>query len=275
MKLGARLSRSVSLPMYDFDEVKTSTAALLAAIALDVQGLDEDVVADFPDSFEHSSLMSHWLSDNMYMSQSCGLPYVEELHAVADVLGTFQWDEISDDLGNYRAHIVVRGDLDATSVGELWGARPVISNTQSLSGWCSLGCALAEVSRDPDFVQPYLIGHHHAGSLQLLQDGIADVASIDPATFQLLRRFRPSLVHGLRIIGAGPLMPATPIIVSKSRTASISDLRSILHRVVELHSLSNEMKAIGIVGFVNLDSSDFEPVNDLKFIAETMLPRRE
>lgn len=261
--------------MYDFVEVNSSTAALLAAIALEVRGLGEDVVAASPDSSEQTSLMSYWLSDQMYMSQTCGLPYVEELNTVADVLGTFIWNEISDDTGKYRAHIVVRGDHDATTVSELRGARPVVSNTQSLSGWCSLGCALAEVSRDPEFVQPYLIGHHHAGSLQLLQDGIADVASIDPATYQLLRRHRPSLVHGIRIIGSGPLMPATPLVVSKTRTASISDLRTALHRVVGANSLADEMNEIGIVGVVNLDGRDYESVKQLVEIAEVVLPRRE
>ena len=269
------MSRFVSLPMYDFAEVKTSTNALLAAIAHELRGIGEDVVADSPDSAEHFSLMSYWLGAQMYMSQSCGLPFVEELNTVTEVLGTFRWNEISDNFGNYRAHIVVRGDHDATTVGDLRGARPVVSNTQSLSGWCSLGCALAEVSRDPEFVQPYLIGYHHAGSLQLLQDGIADVASIDPATFQLLRRHRPSLVHGLRIIGSGPLVPATPIIVSKRRAASMSDLRSVLHRVVDSNWLADEMSAIGIVGLVDLDGSNFGSVKDLVAVAEAVLPRRE
>lgn len=261
--------------MYDFVEVAASTAALLAAIALEVRGLGEDVVATSPDSSEHSSLMSYWLSDQMYMSQSCGLPFVEELNTVTDVLGTFQWNEISDNYGNYRAHIVVRGDHDATTVGDLRGSRPVISNTQSLSGWCSLGYALSEIDRDPEFVQPYLVGHHHAGSLQLLQDGIADVASIDPATFQLLRRHRPSLVHGLRIIGSGPWMPATPIVVSKTRTASMSDLRGVIHRVVGSNSLARQLDEVGIVGVVNLDGSDYESVKELVAIAELVLPRRD
>ncbi|MEO5973624.1 MAG: PhnD/SsuA/transferrin family substrate-binding protein [Ilumatobacteraceae bacterium] len=261
--------------MYDFVEVKASTSTLLESISRELRGLGEDVVADSPESSEHSELMSYWLSGQMYMSQSCGLPYVEELSTVVDVLGTFRWNDISDDFGNYRTHIVVRGEHGATTASELRGARPVISTTQSLSGWCSLGCALAEVSRDPDFVQPYLIGHHHAGSLQLLQDGIADVASIDPATYQLFRRFRPSLVHGLRIIGSGPPMPATPIIASKTRTAPMSDLRSVLHRVVGDNLLRDEMSEIGIVGFVNRDASDYEMIRDLVAIAEVVLPRRE
>ena len=269
------MSRSVSLPMYDFAEVQASTALLLGAIVREVVGLGEDVIVGTPDSFEHSSLMSYWSGTEMYMSQSCGLPYVEELNKGVDILGTFLWNGISDDSGNYQTHILVRGDHGATKVSELRGARPVISNTQSLSGWCSLGCALAEVTNESDFVQPYLIGHHHAGSLQLLQDGIADVASIDPATFQLLRRLRPSLVHGLRIIDDGPLIPATPIIVSKTRTASVGDLRGVLHRVVESDSLANAMSEIGIVGVVNQDRRNYEMVDALVASAETVLPRRE
>lgn len=261
--------------MYDLAEVRASTAALLDAIVRVVRGLGEDVIVGTPDSSEYQSLMTYWLGTQMYMSQSCGLPYVEELNNVVDILGTFLWNEISDDSGNYRTHILVRNDHRATTVSELRGARPVISNTQSLSGWCSLGCALAEVTNDPDFVQPYLVGHHHAGSLQLLQDGIADVASIDPATYQLLRRLRPSLVHGLRIIGSGPLMPATPIIVSKTRTASMEDLRAVLHRVVESDSLASAMSEIGIVGVVNQDRSDYEMIHALVASAELVLPRRE
>ena len=269
------MSRTVSLPMYDFAEVQDSTTALLESIVLGVRGLGDKVAVGIPDSSEHRPLMSYWLGTEMYLSQSCGLPYVEELSNVVDVLGTFVWNGISDEWGNYRTHILVRGDHSATMVGELRGARPVISNPQSLSGWCSLGCALAEVTDDPDFVQPYLIGHHHAGSLQLLQDGIADVASIDPATYQLLRRHRPSLVHGLRNIGSGPLIPATPIIVSKTRTATMEDLRKLLHRIIGTESLSTAMSEIGIVGVVNRDRSDYEIVHALVASAERVLPRRE
>ncbi|MEO8363958.1 MAG: PhnD/SsuA/transferrin family substrate-binding protein [Ilumatobacteraceae bacterium] len=269
------MSRSISLPMYDFDEVQPSTDALLMAIVGAVRELGEDVVAGNASDLEHSSLTAYWASDEMYMSQSCGLPYLEELHEVVDVLGTFLWDGISDGAGNYRTHIVVRGEHEATEIMELRGARPVVSNPQSLSGWCSLGCALAGVTNDPNFVQPYLIGHNHVGSIQLLQDGIADVASIDPATFQLLRRHRPSLVHGLRTIGSGPLTPATPIIVNKERRTSLDNLRDALHQVFAQDSLTSAIDDLGIVGFVNLDGDDYAPVHELVALAETVLPRRE
>ena len=269
------MSRSISLPMYDFEEVKSSTDALLEAIVQAVRELREDVIVATEIDTEHESLLPYWRGNEMYISQSCGLPIVEDLDEVVNILGTFLWSGISDDFGNYRTEIVVRGELEALEVAELRGARPVVNSVQSLSGWCSLGCALAEVTDDPAFVQPYLISHYHARSLQLLQEGIADVASIDAATMQILRRHRPSLVHGLRIIGSGPLIPATPIIASRIRTVSIEALRDALDRVVAQDSLKNAMDDIGIVGFVNKDFGDYEIVHDLVKRAETVLPRRE
>ncbi len=261
--------------MYDFVEVQSSTGALLEAIAREVRELGEDVVVGNPNKSEHESLLSSWLGTEMYMSQSCGQPFIRELNDTADVLGTFVWSGISDEFGNYRTHILVRDDSGVSDVSELRGARPVINSPQSLSGWCSLGCALAEVTADPDFVRPYLISNHHARSLQLLQDGAADVASVDSATFQLLRRHRPALVNGLRIIGSGPLIPATPIIVSKTRNASIDDLRELLQRVVGTDSLTTAMHEIGIDGYVNRDRSDFELIHDLVVRAELVLPHIE
>jgi hypothetical protein len=55
----------------------------------------------------------------------------------------------------------------------------------------------------------------------------------------------------------------------------MSDLRSVLHRVVDSNWLADEMSAIGIVGLVDLDGSNFGSVNDLVAVAEAVLPRRE
>jgi len=268
------MSRSISLPMYDFAELQSSTTAVLDAIAAEVRQFGDDGQVDSPDSSNYSTLISLWRGTEMYLSQTCGLPYIEELQEFVDVLGTFLWDGISDDLGRYRTDIVVRDDFVATQVSELGGAQPVVTNTQSLSGWCSLGCALAEVTDDPKFVQPYLLSDRHVSSLQMLQDRVADVASIDPVTFKILGRIRPALVKNLRIIGSGPLVFATPVIVSKVRIAQLGDLRAALHRVVDNPTLTGEMAAIGIVGFVDHDGANCAMIHDLVVRAEQVLPRR-
>ena len=262
------------MPMYDFPELAPFTARLLSRVVNEVASLGEDVVVSTPDSSMHHQLVEHWESDSTYLSQSCGLPFVEQLHRVADVIGTIRWTGISDARGWYRTVIVVRADHPARTIEQLEGARPVISNTQSLSGWCSLGWALAQVTDSPDFVQPFRIGERHTGSLQLLQDNEADVASIDPATFSILSRHRADLTRDLRIIGHGPLVPATPLHVSKSRHASLDDVRGAVKRAFSDSSLDDVRAAVGIDSFVDLGNDDYDVVHEFVAIAERVLPRR-
>jgi hypothetical protein len=266
--------RSVSLPMYDFPEVHGSTELIVSAIAAALQRLGEDAIVDEPNNSDHAELMRYWRSDNTLLSQSCGLPFVEDLHKFVDVLGTPTWAGISDERGWYRTVIVVREALPAMSIAELEGMQPVISNPQSLSGWCSLGCVLADVTTTPSFVKPYIAAERHTGSLQLLQDGKADFASIDPGTFQLLERHRPSLTQGLRIIGRGPLVPATPIHVSKLRSASLSDIRSAMCEIFAREEMRGALAEIGMSGFAPFENEEYEVIGALVQRAQSVLPRR-
>lgn len=259
--------------MYDFPEFAESTNALVARVVAEVSAVGEDVVASSPENAMHHGLIEHWESPTTFLSQSCGLPFVEQLHRYVDVIGTIRWTGISDARGWYRTVVVVRADHAARTVEQLAGARPVISNPQSLSGWCSLGWSLAQVTSDPGFVQPYRIAERHTGSLQMLQDDEADFASIDPATFSILSRHRPALTKDLRVIGHGPLVPATPLHVSKERTAALDDVRAAVTRAFADDSLAEVRRVIGIESFVGLENSDYDVLHELVAVAETVLPR--
>ena len=268
------LSRSISLPMYDFPEVQDSTLMLLAALVDALASCGEVVHTETPDGSVHEKLMEMWCSNDTALSQSCGLPFVEDLNAFVDVIGTFLWTDVSDTQGRYQTMIVVREELNVSSVSEVGGLRPVVSNTQSLSGWCSLGVALAEAKVDQNSVKPYALSGGHAGSLQMLQDGDADFASIDAATFRLLTRHRPELTKALNLIGRGPVVAATPIHVSKKRSASLGEISEAVASVFDRPELQAALFNIGIGGFVRLTNSDYDGVLDLVKTAEVVLPRR-
>ena len=267
--------RHVSLPMYDFPEVHSATMKLVESVAAALRGIGEDVAAHVPQNTVHSGLVEHWTSDTTYLSQSCGLPYVEELQPFVDVIGTFRWKSVSDDRGWYRTVIVTRPGLAARSLAELEGRTPVVSNVYSLSGWCSLGCALARVTSDPHFVKPYIQGGGHAGSLQALQEGRADFASIDSGTFQLLSRHRPSLTAGVEVIDQGPLVPATPLQVSKKRSVvSLEEIRSVVAGAVNAAGNLDARNEIGIDSFVGVDNDVYlREIPPLVDTALRLLPR--
>ena len=268
------MTRSNSLPMYDFPEVHTSTKAILDALSEAFSKLGDSSQAAFPESSIHADLMRMWKDDSTLFSQSCGLPFVEDLHDYVDIVATLKWSGISDERGWYRTVIVAREELGVASLGDVGGLQPVITNTQSLSGWCSLGVALSDVGADSSYVLPYVESEGHAKSLQFLQDKRADFASIDPGTFQLLQRHRPALTHGLRVIGNGPLVPATPMHVSKVRTAEFGALQDAVLEVFSRPELAGARAEIGIDGAVAMSTSDYSLIPGLVARANAVLPRR-
>ena len=260
--------------MYDFPEVQASTKAILDALSEAFTKLGDASQPAFPESSIHADLMRMWKDDTTLFSQSCGLPFVEELHDYVDIVATLKWTGISDEHGWYRTVIVAREELGVITLSEVGGLQPVVTNTQSLSGWCSLGVALSDVGADASYVLPYVESEGHAKSLQFLQDKRADFASIDPGTFQLLQRHRPALTNGLRVIGNGPHVPATPMHVSKVRTATFEALRSTTLEVFSRPELASARAEIGIDGAVAIGASDYSLIPGLVARANAVLPRR-
>ena len=268
------MMRSNSLPMYDFPEVQTSTKAILDALSDAFTKLGDASQPAFPESSIHADLMRMWKDDVTFFSQSCGLPFVEDLHDYVDIVATLKWTGISDDRGWYRTVIVAREEIGVASLSEVGGLQPVITNQQSLSGWCSLGVALSDIGADASYVLPYVESEGHAKSLQFLQDKHADFASIDPGTFQLLQRHRPALTKGLRVIGNGPHVPATPMHVSKVRVATFEALRAATLEVFSRAELAGARAEIGIDGAVAISPSDYSLIPGLVARANAVLPRR-
>ena len=260
--------------MYDFPEVQTSTKAILDALSNAFTNLGDASQPAFPESSIHADLMRMWKDDTTLFSQSCGLPFVEELHDYVDIVATLKWTGISDEHGWYRTVIVAREELGVITLSEVGGLQPVVTNTQSLSGWCSLGVALSDVGADASYVLPYVESEGHAKSLQFLQDKRADFASIDPGTFQLLQRHRPALTNGLRVIGNGPHVPATPMHVSKVRTATFEALQAATLEVFSRPELASARAEIGIDGAVAIGASDYSLIPGLVARANAVLPRR-
>jgi len=260
--------------MYDFSEVQASTKAILDALSDAFTKFGDSSQPAFPESSIHAHLMKMWKDDQTLFSQSCGLPFVEDLHDYVDIVATLKWTGISDERGWYRTVIVAREELGVATLGEVGGMQPVITNQQSLSGWCSLGVALSDIGADSSYVLPYVESEGHAKSLQFLQDKRADFASIDPGTFQLLQRHRPSLTNGLRIIGHGPHVPATPMHVSKVRSADFEALQAATLDVFSRAELAGARAAIGIDGAVAIGASDYSLIPGLVARAHTVLPRR-
>ena len=268
-----RPSNVVTLPMYDLPEVADATTALLDALANELTRAGWPTRPSTNKPGDHRDHIAHWLDPSTALSQSCGLPYVEELDGRVAIVGTLQWHGIVDDRGHYRSKVVVAADHRAGSLADLCGARPVVNGRESLSGWCSLGVALASVADDPSFVAPFVVAGSHIESLQRLRSGTADVTSVDPATYRLLERHRPDALVGTRVLTDGPRIPATPLITRIDTPIGLQEVRACVRRALDRPTLADALTLLGIDGLVAMDQADYLPVSTLVERAERVLPR--
>jgi ABC-type phosphate/phosphonate transport system substrate-binding protein len=266
------MSFIATLPMYDMPEVREATSALLTQIANAMTGAGWPIEPTFREFADHAALVKHWRDPDVAVSHSCGLPFLEDLVDSAQILGTFQWHGVSDECGRYRSVIVVRRD-DQRTIEKLAGAQPVINSPESLSGWCSLGAALHERGYSAKDFPTSMVSGAHSRSIELVASGNGDFTSIDGATLQLLKRHRPQAVSGIRAIGLGPLIPATPLITRRSTPIPIDRMKSALMDAVIDNSMAAIRDRLGIDRFIPLHADDYSSIAEFVTQAATVLPR--
>jgi ABC-type phosphate/phosphonate transport system substrate-binding protein len=262
----------VTLPMYDLPELRPATRALAGALAAAVGALGWPAAAADTAFTTHLDLEDHWRSAGgaVAVTQACGLPLVETLAGRLEALGTFLWRGISRPNGWYRSVVVVR----STATDDLHRVTPAVNHPQSLSGWASLGWALVERGVTPEDLATVVVTGSHVASLVAVADGVADVASIDAATYALLARVRPALVSQTRVLVHGPWVPATPLVTGVGAPVDVEGLRTALSEAVAAPALAGARDALGIEGFVPIETATYDrPVRAVVDAAERILPR--
>ncbi len=249
--------RVASLPMYDFPEIRAHTDLLWDAIAEQsrTMGIDEVPSAlTRPDG----PLVDHWLRDDLLLSQTCGYPIVRQLPTV-HVLGSFSVEAGTARPGHYRSVVVARSSdpRSADGLRAFAGAPAAANDDGSLSGWVSLGWAMAEAGICNG---PVTFTGQHALSVLSVRDGMADFASIDAHSFALFSRHRPDAVAGLIIVGHGPEVAVTPLITS--REENVGPLREAIGLAIETLP-SESLRALMITGWEPHGRDDHEPVKAL------------
>lgn len=196
--------------MYDLPEIADHTDALWAEIA---RQLRRRGVVDVPSKLARPTvpLRDHWVDPGLLLSHTCGYPLVRELTDAQHVLGSFAVTSGSPHRpGWYRSVVICRAD-DARAVDGVAafnGAPMAANDIGSLSGWVSLGAALADAGIRPSHIT---FTGGHAASVEAVRGGAADLASIDAHSFSLFSAHRPAAVEGLQVIGHGPEVAITPL----------------------------------------------------------------
>ena len=163
------------LPMYDWPEVRVATDALWAEIhtALQKRGIASPDTLDREEATETA-----WLSPRLLLSQTCGLPLVQDLCDQVAVLGRFTYQGLSA-TGDYHSVIVVRQSESIDHPEALRGQRAAINHEDSYSGCLALKRWAGKLDAENAFFTSVIATGSHRDSVCAVANGFADTAAID------------------------------------------------------------------------------------------------
>lgn len=207
---------AAALPMYARPETEAAQARLWAAM----REYGWDGVEDAPTKLgAPGDLWVFWASTDLIFGQTCGLPY--RLMDDRPALLGAPTHPLDLTPGTYQSVIVTRQG-DARRIEDLSHAPIAINEPRSQSGWAAawdagLGRGAVRAT-----------GSHRA-SAQAVADRQSDVATIDIVTWEMLKRWEPSLTEALQEVDRTREYPALPFI---TRIADVTGLRDALRHGV-------------------------------------------
>lgn len=199
-----------ALPMYDRPELRAETDRYWALIRdeLATRGIPAPETLRRGDE----TLMPHWESPDLILSQTCGFPFRAHLHGRVELVGTPDFGNEGCAAGHYRSILIARADDPRDSFAQFDGARLAYNDALSQSGWAApVNDALAQGIR---LIPGPQTGSHRA-SVAAVAEGRADLAAIDALTWALISEFDDT--SAVRPIGATTPTPALPYITAKGR----------------------------------------------------------
>ncbi len=233
-----------SLPMYDRPELVAETDRYWAAIRA-AAGTESPAKLD-----RRADLWAVWTAPDLFLSQTCGLPYRSRLHGKVRLVATPDYGLEGCPPGFYRSVIVVRADDPAHVVADLHHKRMAINDEMSQSGWAGPVHHMRQARAAPGTT---IITGGHAASALAVAEGKADFAGIDALTWEFLCRF-DTATERLRVLDATDPTPALPYITSLAQDADA--LGDAVASAID--SLSDaDRRALHIQGVVRIPSRTY------------------
>ncbi|MEM5495491.1 PhnD/SsuA/transferrin family substrate-binding protein [Hoeflea sp. AS16] len=252
----APMTGAVSLPMYDWPEIRDATDALWAAIhrQLTVSGIAAPRALDRSDDPEPL-----WTTPDLILSQTCGFPYANRLAGKVALVGTPAYAVTGAEPGHYFSVLIARKDECPRDLSGLANRRFAFNMAHSQSGFAAPVRLLATGGSQSQ-PQPLETGAHRA-SIRAVAQRKADWAAIDVVTWQLARRHEPA-AEELVIFATTPQTPALPLITS----AGLADRAGTIADAVEkaIAGLEAEVRdAVFLTGLARFTPADYAPLADI------------
>ncbi|MEH6475621.1 MAG: PhnD/SsuA/transferrin family substrate-binding protein [Sneathiella sp.] len=204
------INAHVSLPMYDWPELKNYTDAFHSLLqdSFGQRGFHA------PHTLERTRPEREiWQDQHLLMSQTCGLPYVSFLKDEVSLIGTPAYD-INCGAGSYFSVIVVHQSSDINTLEDLKGLKFAYNDSNSQSGYAALLHTLSDQENAAEHFTSHMQSGGHRQSVQAVAEGLADFAAIDAISWKLAMRHEKTAAR-LRVIATTAPTPGLPYITCR------------------------------------------------------------
>lgn len=247
------MSSAVSLPMYDWPEVREATDSLWKAIRrqLASRGIDA------PDILERGlDPEALWNDPALLLSQTCGYPYANMLAEKVTLVGTPAYAVTGAAPGKYFSVLIARKSKTPQHLGDLGGMRFAYNMTHSQSGFAAPARLLASgghASRP----RPLETGAHRA-SIRAVAASEADWAAIDAVTWELAKRHEPAAA-GLEVFAKTPETPGLPLITGVANAAHAGTIADAVEAAIK--DLDRDVRdTLFVNGLIRFKTENYAPL---------------
>ena len=257
---------TASFPMYNIPEIWSAQSAFWKGIA---NYLKREGILDVPTELSHGQpLASLLLDDNILLSQCCGYDVVRGYRETLIPIAAPVFDVSQCSGHEYSSLIIVAEDCPFHDVLEMGGCSVAVNGPESHSGMSALRHLVAPKNVDGTFFGSVIYSGGHVQSLELIQQGSAEIASIDSVTYALLEHYRPKAISGMRILGRTFFAPAPPYVTHIRRGNDVSfQVKNALLRAFADPSLESCRSDLFLKGISDLDANIYEKVLDFEVYA--------
>jgi len=206
----------VALPWYDLEVVRPLTDSFWTGLRehLINERIDGGLIPEKLDRNEHYS--DQWMSDKLLISQACGYDLVSGLNPKIQIIGSPVFSLNDVPAGSYFSYIISSQKNKISKISDFTNKVVVVNSKQSHSGRNALVNVVASEFKSLNIFKKVIVSGSHEKSIQLIQSGVADLASIDCITFNILLRYSPEKLKGIRIIQQTPMAYSPPYVISNN-----------------------------------------------------------
>ncbi len=189
-----------------------------------------------------------WLSPDLLLAQTCGLPYRSRLYKAVSLVGTPDYGVKGCPPGYYQSVIVGRSECPP-DLEELSSLRFAYNERGSQSGWAAFWEYIPPAAHPKSLIES---GGHRA-SAQMVAEGGADIASLDIVTWNIIRR-HDEFASRLTVLAHTKPTPGLPFITAQhGKTAALEDA---VKRAIENLS-SNSKSLLLLKDFIQISQQDY------------------